>query len=327
VAGCEKGLSSPKQHNITCYVATYGEGIYKSDNGGTSWFPLDFDQKPLHAYFKRVYPSPDDRDVLFVTTSGAGLFEFNLQTGPLERVEWFRGKNVTSVAFPDIVPGLEVRAEMLVGMNGGGVLKAQVGSETWEPSNEGLTFRDVNVLFAHGKDLYAGTVKDLFKLGGSSKQWVPASRGIKNKNILSMADDPEGKTLFAGSGGYEGPGLYKSSDQGLTWMESCKGIPDGTLIYAIGVNPKRPERMYLGTSDGVYRSTNGGRNWYKMTRGLPKDARIYDIRVARMADGADVVYAVGSNGVFMATDADNTTWASRSYGLPRTAITSILICP
>lgn len=332
-AGCNKELSAPKDYNITCYAASYGKGIYKSDNGGTSWFAIDADQKAIYAYYKRLYQGLHDRGVLYVTTTGGGLFTLDLQTGHLERVERFKDKNVRSVAFRGAASDLEVRGEVLVGMNGGGVFKARVGPGTWQPCNNGLTFRDVNVLFAPGKALYAGTVKDLFKWGESSKQWVPASRGIKNKNILSMAADPEGKTVFAGSGAYEGkrgrfediPCLYRSLDAGLTWTGWHKGLPDGALIYTIAVNLRRPERIYLGTSDGVYRSTNSGQDWSKMTGGLPNGLRVFDIEIAHIADGMDVVYAAGSKGVFMSMDVDEAVWASKSYGLPRTAITSILI--
>jgi len=101
----------------------------------------------------------------------------------------------------------------------------------------------------------------------------------------------------------------------------------GTLVYVIAINPKRPERIYLGTSAGVYRSTDSGQNWTKMEDGLPKDLRVFDIKIERMSDGKDVVYAAGSRGVFMTIDDDETFWVDKSYGLEPTAITSIILVP
>jgi len=334
LVGCQReNLSVPKDYHITCYAATYGKGIYKSENGGTSWYSFDTDQKAIHAYYKRLYKSPHDGDVLYITTTGAGLFTLNPQTGALNSVNRFKGENVSSVAFRDITSDEQGHNEVLVGITKGGVFKTYNPVVSWEPCNTGLTYRDVNVLFIHKKELLAGTVKDLFKWDESSKRWMSASNGIKNKNIISI--NAQGKILFAGSGPYPGekgyfeeiPCLYKSEDKGKTWTASDKGIPDGTLVYVIAVNPKNHKRIYLGTSKGVYRSTDTGQNWAKMRNGLPKDLRIFDIKIARMVDNKDVVYAAGSSGVYMTTDDDETRWVNKSYGLEQTAITSIILLP
>lgn len=324
---------APKDYPISCYTATYGKGIYKSDNGGTSWFPIDSEQKSIHAYFKRLYHDPHKTDILYLTTTGAGLFTFNIQTEELKRVNRFRNESLQSLAFRNISLDRKGSFELLTGMNSGGVFKARDELKIWQPINKGLTYRDVNVLFTSGSALFAGTVKDLFKWNEASNRWASASAGIKNKNIISKGADSKGNILYAGSGAYGAkigrfediPSLYKSIDKGRTWKASAEGIPSGTLVYVISINPKRPERIYIGTSDSVYRSINSGDNWQKMERGLPKSLRVFDIKIARMTDGKDVVYAAGSNGVFMTTDDDQTSWVNKSYGLAKTAITSIVL--
>ncbi|MBW2610137.1 MAG: hypothetical protein JRC68_07310 [Deltaproteobacteria bacterium] len=335
ILGCQRELSRPKSYDITCYAATYGKGVYRSDNGGISWFPVDTDQKDIYAYFKRIYLSPDNKDLLYVTTTGAGLFLFELRTRELEGVGKFRDSIITSIAFKDIPTVQQGKNKVLVAGNKIGIFETQNEFEAWHPSNNGLTYRDVNVLLTRGEDLFAGTAKDLFKRGETSKQWMAASEGIKNKNILSIDFDPQDKILYAGSGPYEGekgrfediPCLYKSTDQGRTWVASDEGIQEGTLIYIICVNPIKPERIYLGTSNGIFLSTNSGKRWEKMENGLPRGLKLFDIKIARMSDNMDLVYAAGSKGVFMTIDNDNTLWLNKSYGLERTAITSIVLLP
>jgi hypothetical protein len=225
------------------------------------------------------------------------------------------------------------RGEMLAATNGSGVLMSGPESDPWRLYNQGLIYREVNVLFSRGSLLLAGTARDLFKWEADSSEWVPCSEGIQNRDILSIGADPEAKTLYAGSGAYDGerslfqkiPCLYKSTDQGKTWTPCDEGIPDGTLVLTIAVNPARPERIYLGTSNGIYRSTDAGRNWSQMHEGLPQELNVFDIKMARMPDGEDVVYAATAVGVFMTTDDDETRWVSRNYGLEPTAITSLLI--
>ena len=333
-AACKEPLPELRNYDITCYAATYGKGIYRTENGGRSWFPLTLDQDDLHAYFKRIYLHPRERNILYVATTGAGMFRVDLRMNTLRLVNGFENDNVRSVAFsvlPSPNPGSSM--EMLVATKNTGILRACDESDPWVPCNQSLTYRDVNVIFSHKNLLFAGTAKDLFRWDENSEQWMPASEGIRNRNILSLGADSGGKILYAGSGGYseergffqEIPCLYKSTNQGQTWSPSDKGIPDGTLVFTIAVNPGRPERIYLGTSDGIYRSTEGGQTWQKMEQGLPKEMMVFDIKVARMPDGKDVVYAATAVGVFMTADDDETQWVSRNYGLEPTAITSILL--
>ena len=218
-------------------------------------------------------------------------------------------------------------------MNSRGIFKVQQESGNWEPFNKGLTYRDVNVLIIDGKDILAGTINDLFKRDDASKGWKAISEGIKNKNIISIGVDPQGDTIYAGSGTFQDergffesiPCLYKSTDQGKTWKASDRGLPDDTLVYAISVNPNKPERIYLGTSEGIFRSTNSGKKWSKMEDGLPDELRVFDIKIVRIADDKDLVYAAGSSGVFMTVDDKRSPWVDRSYGLEKTNITSIVL--
>jgi len=335
-AGCSDPLPAPKDYNLTCYAASYVKGVYRTENGGRSWFHLDLDQADLYAYFKRIYLDPRDKSTLYITTAGGGLFRMDLNSLTLKANNGFEGKTVSSVAFaPSSFFNEQGRGEMLAATNGSGILMAGKESDSWLLCNRGLVYREVNVLFSQGNLLLAGTAKDLFKWSQDSIEWVPASVGIQNKNILSLAADSEASILYAGSGAYDGersffqeiPCLYKGTDQGKTWTDCDEGIPDGTLGFTIAVNPARPERVYLGTSDGIYRSTDAGKNWSRMDEGLPKELNIFDITMARLPDGNDVFYAATEVGVYMTTDDEETRWVSRNYGLEPTAITSLLIVP
>ena len=335
-SGCRDSLPTPKDYNLTCYAASYGKGIYRTENGGKSWFPLDLDQADLYAYFKRIYLDPRDKSTLYIATTGGGLFTMDQNSLTLKVVNGFEDETVSSVTFaPSSLFNEQSGIEVLAATNSAGVLKARDESGTWTPCNQGLTYREVNLFFSHGNLLLAGTTKDLFRWNEDSMQWTPASQGIQNRNVLSLGADSLATSLFAGSGAYDEersffqkiPCLYKSTDQGKTWARCDEGIPDGTLVFSISVNRARPERIYVGTSDGIYRSTDSGRNWSQVNEGLPEELNVFDVEIMRMPDGKDVVYAATAVGVFMTTDDDETRWVSRSYGLEPTAITSLLIVP
>ncbi len=331
---CRQDLPKPTTYPLTCYAATYSKGIYKTENGGTSWLPLDLDQQDIEVYFKRIYLDPKDNNILYVATTGAGLYRLELNSESLEKITRFKQENIRSMAFTDPESNPEATHKALVALNQEGIFESFDNLNTWQPCNHGLIYRDVNVLFSQDESLYAGTVKDLFKWD-PLRQWISSSEGITNTNIFAIAATPDGKTLYAGSGPYieergffqEIPCLYKSTDQGKSWSPSDEGIPDGTLIYTIALNPKNPGRIYLGTSDGIYRSTNAGTEWTKMETGLPQGLRAFEIKIAQVPDGTHVIYAATSRGMYMTHDKDETRWLGVGYGLPPTAVTSLVLIP
>jgi photosystem II stability/assembly factor-like uncharacterized protein len=332
LTGCQKTDLSQMGHDVTCYAAAYSKGVYRSDNGGTSWYLLDPEHEDLNLYFKRLSLSPD-KGVLCVTTSGAGLFIMDTGKGSLDNVTQFKNDIVRAVAFKNPSGAGTGNIEILAGMDSRGIFIMRDGSGNWEDFNKGLGYRDVNVLLKGVNTLYAGTIKGLFRFDEKSGKWTDISGDIKNRDIIAIDTAPDGETIYAGAGVYQDdkgmfeiiPSLYKSIDKGKTWKASDRGLPDNTLVYAIAVNPKKPERIYLGTSEGVFRSTNSGKRWSRLTKGLPDEFKAFDIKIIHTSDDKDLVYAAGSKGVYMALDDKKARWLDRSYGLEKTNITSIVL--
>jgi photosystem II stability/assembly factor-like uncharacterized protein len=333
VTGCGKTDLSEMGRDITCYAAAYSKGVYRSDNGGTSWYLLDPEHEDLNLYFKKLFLSPYN-GALYVTTTGAGLFIMDTKKGSLDdNVTQFKNDNVRAVAFRNPPGAGAGNIEVLAGMDSRGIFIMRDGSVNWEDFNEGLGYRDVNTLLKTSDSLYSGTIKGLFRFDDQSGMWTDISGDIKNRNIIAIDTGADGETIYAGAGVYEDekgwfeniPSLYKSADKGKTWKASDRGLPDNTLVNAIAVNTNKPERIYIGTSQGVFRSTNSGKRWSRMTKGLPKEFKAFDVRIVHTSDDQDLVYAAGSSGVFMTLDERGARWIDRSYGLERTNITGIVL--
>lgn len=328
ILSCQNAENVTTDYDITCYTATYGEGIYKSDNGGKSWYPMKMDQDDIHLYFKRLFLNTQ-RDTLYIATTGAGLFTVDLNKGVFQGIDQYKGQNIRTVAFTGKMENEKL--DVLVGMFEEGI--SRVDGEENNRLNEGLTYRDVNSIITSSNIILAGTIKDVFKWDNKNNTWISSSQGIKNKNIISMSATPKGDVLYAGAGGYDGvrgrfedvPCIYISKDKGETWAASDDGIPDGTFVYTIAVNISKPNRIYIGTSDGIYMSDDSGNDWSKTDNGLPDEYRVFDVRIKHMTDGNDVVYAAGSKGIYMTVDGDDPVWISKNYGLPKTNITGIAI--
>jgi hypothetical protein len=276
--------------------------------------------------------SPDAKR-LYITTTGGGLFFIDIEKGILNSVNEFKDEDIRSVVFKEMTGGQGTGYEALVGKKEAGIYMSLQGKDNWEPFNAGLTYHDVNVLAKNDGGLFAGTVNGIFRLDEKSKTWIDISQGIGNKNILSIGADSGGKTIYAGAGVFQEnkgrfdsiPSLYKGPDKGRSWERADDGLPSGLLVFSIAVNPEKQDRIYIGTSEGLYRSIDGGKKWTKTTKGLPDKFRALEIKVASMSSGIDIIYAAGANGLYMTKDDQNPEWATRSYGLEETYVSSILL--
>jgi photosystem II stability/assembly factor-like uncharacterized protein len=331
--GCDKKQDlSTVGGSLVCYTAIYSKGVYKSDNGGISWYPLTANQDDLYLYSKKLIMSLDSKR-LYVTTTGGGLFFIDMEKDALNTMDGFKDEDVRSIVFRKAAIGEGTEFETIVGKRETGTYKLIEKTGVWESLNKGLTYRDVNVLAECGSSLFAGTIQGVFRWDENSKSWLDASVGINNKNIFAVAASADGKTIYAGAGVYQNakgrfktiPSIYKSINNGNTWEASDKGLPNGILIYSISVNPRKPEKIYIGTSGGVYRSTDSGNNWSRIDNGLPKLFRALDVKIAHLSGDEDLVYTAGMNGLYMAIDDKNPAWTSRSYGLENTYVSSILV--
>jgi len=317
--------------DMVCYAATYMKGIYRSENGGESWYSVDVDQKVIHTYYKRLFRAPWDTERLYITTSGGGLFEMNLQTRELQSVAGFKEQYVNSLAF--IAPRAKHDpAKMLVGTGDNGVFEANNPEKHFGHFNAGLTYREVNTIYVDPNETYVGTLSGIFRLDKKTGRWMDFSSGIRNNNILSLCSPYKTDTIYAGSGVFEGKkgrfeevaSLYRSK-AGKPWEPLDAGLPEGTIVYSIVANAKRPERIYLGTSSGVYRSVNGGESWSDINKGLAKGMKVFKVETMNTEDGRDLICIATTRGVFMTNDTDKPLWKGKSYGLPQTVITDVML--
>lgn len=70
-------------------------------------------------------------------------------------------------------------------------------------------------------------------------------------------------------------GVWKSTDGGLSWAQSNKGLPiEGGLVVGLQFEPGAPATIYCAIADGVYRTQDGGANWAKVGT-LPAPSTIF----------------------------------------------------
>ncbi|WP_412542453.1 glycosyl hydrolase [Longispora sp. K20-0274] len=124
--------------------------------------------------------------------------------------------------------------------------------------------------------------------------WQPRWPSDNPQAIGAVAAAGDG-TLYAGTGEanpgggsmtYEGDGVYRSTDRGVTWQNV--GLPASATIGAISVDPTDPARIFVaatgsvfrsGGDRGVYRSTDAGATWQRVLAGANGTTGAVDVVV------------------------------------------------
>lgn len=183
----------------------------------------------------------------------------------------------------------------------------------------------------------------VWKTTDYGRTWLPIFDDQPTGSIGDVAVAPSNpNVIYVASGeGIQRPdlsvgnGVYKSTDEGKTWINT--GLKDGQQIGGLAIDPTNENRVFVAvlghpygpnTERGVYRTTNGGKTWERV---LYKDENTGAIQVTIDPINPNVVYADlwaarqgpwengawqgPESGMYKSTDG-GTTWKKLTKGLP-----------
>ena len=155
----------------------------------------------------------------------------------------------------------------------GGFFKSTDGGLTWRESSQ-LKNESIHSLAQSEADpntLLAGTFNTIFRSDDAGDTWkqLPTSKVTGLHHVESLAFDPRtNDTIYAGT--WYLP--YKSLDGGQTWKIIREGMIDDSDVFAIDIDPRDPNHVFMSACSGIYESKNGGENWRKV-QGIPSQSR------------------------------------------------------
>ena len=118
--------------------------------------------------------------------------------------------------------------------------------------------------------------------------------------VRTIAVSPTNDHVYAG---FDGDGVYLSTDDGLTWVTVNNGLTD-LGVRALTCN--NLGHIFAATWSGIFRSTDDGANWTLLANPLGS----YNV----MAVGPDQAVFVGGDGPYRSTD-NGDTWVQVDNGL------------
>ena len=233
------------------YAGSAGGGVWKSNDAGTTFYPI-FDDYAQSIGAIELDPNDPDNTIYVGTgepwprnsvSIGDGLYKSNDGGNNWKKIGLKNSERIANIIV-NPANSNEIYVAVLGALwsdsNERGVYKSNDGGETWE-----------NILFLNNSTGCADLAMDL-----------------SNPKILYASMWEFRRTAWSFNSGGDNSALYKSTDGGENWSKIHNGFPEGKLgRLAIGVSKSNPNTLYTviesekNEDKGLYKSTDGGENW------------------------------------------------------------------
>jgi photosystem II stability/assembly factor-like uncharacterized protein len=272
--------------NANTRSASYGDGVYKSTDGGESWERVGLEHSE---HIQRILLDPRDSDVVYVAAQGP-LWAPGGDRGLYKTIDggrtWTRvlhvsdDTGITDVvlhpADPDVVYAAAYQRRRAVGQTIGGgpeagILKSYDGGATWERLTQGLPTVDMGRI-ALGVDrripdrVYAlivarGDHGGFFRSDDAGVSWTRTSEysgGDPQYYGEIFVDPHRPETIWNVE-----VRIHRSTDGGHTF-ESLD-LPIHVDHHEIVFDEADPHHMWIGNDGGLYETWDGGETWRHFT--------------------------------------------------------------
>jgi photosystem II stability/assembly factor-like uncharacterized protein len=286
-----------------------GSGVFRSDDNGLTWI-------------KKINGFPyGEKYINYLAVSDTSLFAAGTGSGLIRSTDF--GENWTTVTngltdtYLYSLTANETTVFAGTGDNNLGVFRSTDNGATWRQVSNGMAYYNngnwipnmapmITSLAYVGSDLYAGTseFQGIWKSTDNGNNWVFTSMETMNYNTISAISGNESVVL---AGSFNGGGIIKSNNDGISWTEANHGIEVYGLVSSFLMESGN---TFVSTKGGIYKSVNNGDSWTNANSGIKAD----QITGFAVFD-SDLYVGAGGGGVFHSTD-EGMSWNTVNNGLP-----------
>jgi photosystem II stability/assembly factor-like uncharacterized protein len=279
------------------YCATFGNGLWKTDNDGQTWSNIGKDVisspyimsvavSSLNSgnKFNKVYAGTDP-SALYISNDGGDSWERMEALNELPSSKsWSFPPKPWTHHIRWIEPDANNSDYVFVAIEAGALVQSHDGGKTWIDRVEQGPY-DTHTLVTHPKApkrLYSSAGDGYFESFDYGESWSRPVEGLRYQYIYGLAvdyDDPQIVIVSASMG----PGtaystenaesfVYRREEDGKKWKAISNGFPEptGTTISVLASNPKVSGEFYAVNNHGVFCSADSGISWKRLDIQWPK---------------------------------------------------------
>jgi photosystem II stability/assembly factor-like uncharacterized protein len=321
-------------HPQVVYAGSFGSGVYKSTDGGSTWFPASHGLTNLYVYSLALDPS--NPAIVY-----AGTYRSQVYKSADGGVSWaWSGSGmqesaiVYNLAVDPIDPRIVYASTRGLSNNGsppwnGVVYKSTDWGSTWSISLKnlgGAGLQDwaysitVNP-YSHNQVLIAAHETGPHRSDNYGASWYPIDNGVTDYSgrAVVISPDPAHKSTYY-YGVWHEDSVYKSNDNATSWWPVNQGFTY-QHVYSIALDPQNINNVYLATFvNGILKSTDGGGSW--KSSGLAADI-VYSV-VIDPDTPSHLLAGTGGDGVFKTINS-GASWSHSNQGIENAMVTSVVI--
>jgi photosystem II stability/assembly factor-like uncharacterized protein len=310
----------PRSNPATVYCATRGnQGLFRSNDAGATW--------------TSVLPNPisdlaiDPRVPTTVYAVGNNSLYKSVDGGS----SWTR----VSYVYCAGTVAVDGASNVYVGCSGL-VWRSRDGGATWQVwSGPLLGVLAIRADLSTPGRLFAITdYEEAYMTTDGGQTWSPVAESAP-LYIKALAVDPQVSTTAYSAITIDTnrPAIFKSNDAGGSWLPASAGIPPGTFIGALAIEPDSHNVVYAAAAHAngeIYKSVDGAGSW-ALVGSIPRivSPPLHGIDVRRLVIDPElgVLYAVaGVDGVAKSADGGR-TWTSANLGLGAGPVYDLIVDP
>ncbi len=271
----------------------YGDGVYKSLDGGASWENMGLKESE---HIGTILVDPRDSNVVYVASQGPlwsgggdrGLYKSTDGGTTWEKIlggdNEYTGVNevVMDPRDPDVLYASTHQRFRTVAalINGGpesGIHKSTDGGETWRKLESGLPKEDMGkiglAVSPQNPDVVYATIELAYRKGGFYRSTNGGGTWEKRNDYISGATGPHYyQEIFASPHKFDriyqmDARMHISEDGGTTFAPIGEEHKHGDN-HAMAFDPDDPDYLLVGSDGGLYESWDLGKTW-KFIANLP----------------------------------------------------------